>query len=99
MGYAWDAQRGSKRRQEANLNVEVKPKQDLRNCCGKKRANARSMWKDAVDLCAIGHSLKLGKFLKYPVKVTKDQISDQHWSLNAFGYYLNLFLYACAVQF
>ena len=93
MGYAWDAQRGSKRRQEANLNVKVKPKQELGNYCGKKRANARSMWKDAVDLCAIAHSLKLGKFLKYSVKlVTKDQISDQHWSLNAFGYYLHQFL-------
>ena len=42
MGYAWDAQRGSKRRQEANLNVKVKPKQELGNYCGKKRANARS---------------------------------------------------------
>ena len=42
MGYAWDAQRGSKRRLEANLNAKVKPKQELGNFCGKKLVNARS---------------------------------------------------------
>ena len=33
-------------------------------------------------------------YSKWSVKlVTKDQISDQGWSLNAFGYYLHQFLY------
>ena len=84
---------GQNERQEPHLNFKVKPKQALGTAATKheqKQGLCDKTWWICVQLVT---NWSWVIFYKSSVKlVTKDQIGDQHWSLNAFGDYLHQFL-------